>query len=88
MWLKCVRKLFHLCYLYTILFTFSKSLQPFKIGPLFKVPNVRLGVARTMSKIDAETDFYKRNQPSEEGEVAQDQPRDESSSRLRIETVC
>merc|ERR1719500_2349583 len=40
-----------------------------------------------MSKIDAETDFYKRNQPSEEGEVAQDQPRDESSSRLRIETV-
>ena len=48
---------------------------------------MRLGVARTMSKIDAETDFYKRNQPSEEGEVAQDQPRDESSSRLRIETV-
>ena len=60
-----------------------------------QVPNVRLGVARTMSLIDAETDYYKSNQPSEEGEVMtqeQAEERDDSGSSisrrsLRIETV-
>ena len=52
-----------------------------------KVPNVRLGVARTLSLIDAETDYYKDNQQAEEGEAGPDRgaERDESSSRLRIE---
>merc|ERR1719373_429820 len=63
-----------------------------------KVPNVRLAVARSLSLIDGETDYYKSNQPTEdateeekeEKEAAQDDNgSDESSSsrRLRIETV-
>merc|ERR1719229_709878 len=68
-----------------------------------KVPNVRLAVARSLSLIDGETDYYKTNQPEvteateatdekEEKEAAvgqDDNGSDESSTsrRLRIETV-
>ena len=40
-----------------------------------KVPNVRLAVARTLSLIDAETDYYKSNQQtaaSEEGAMTEE----------------